>query len=181
MALSPKRSVYGRVHVFLQRSQNLSIKYVPKSELSIYFWIDFRDKPFMPTDMYTPYLPYTPFSTEDVARIMTCRGEHNRLGFAYQLAFVRSLNRFPAQTPLEIEEDILIFSSAQLRIDLQDDWPYGNRQKTVSEHQEAIRNYLSLRPFNTAVAEIEAFLFKEAYQLEQIAALNTRLKTFLRT
>jgi TnpA family transposase len=135
----------------------------------------------MPTDTYEPCFPQASFSTEDVARIMTCRGEHNRLGFAYQLAFVRSLNRFPAQDPLEIEEDILAFASVQLRMDIQDSWPYGNRQKTVSEHQEAIRDYLGLRSFNTATAEIEAFLFKEACHLEQMTALNTCLKAFLRT
>jgi hypothetical protein len=88
----------------------------------------------MPTNAYKPCLPHTPFSTQDVARIMACRGAHNRLGFAYQLAFVRSINRFPAQAPLEIEVNILIFASVQLRMEIQDDWPYGNRQKTVSEH-----------------------------------------------
>ena len=55
----------------------------------------------------------TPFSPEDIARIMQCRGEHHRPGFAYQLAFVRSPGRFPAQEPLEIEEDIVAFASVQ--------------------------------------------------------------------
>ena len=66
-------------------------------------------------------------------------------------------------------------------MDIQNGWQYGGRQKTVSEHQDAIRSYLDLRSFNTATAEIEDFLFKEACQLEQMAALNTRLKAFLRT
>ncbi len=135
----------------------------------------------MPTDTYEPCFSQTPFSAEDIARIMTCRGEHNCLGFAYQLAFVRSLNRFPAQDPLEIDEDVLTFASVQLRMDIQDGWQYGGRQKTVSDHQDAIRDYLGLRSFNTATAEIEDFLFKEACQLEQMAALNMRLKAFLRT
>ena len=135
----------------------------------------------MPTDTYEPRFSQTPFSAEDIARIMTCRGEHNRLGFAYQLAFVRSLNRFPAQDPLEIDEDVLTFASLQLRMDIQNGWQYGGRQKTVSEHQDAIRGYLDLRSFSNATAEIEDFLFKEACQLEQMAALNTRLKAFLRT
>jgi hypothetical protein len=135
----------------------------------------------MPTDTYEPFFPQAQFSPEDIVRIMKCRGEHNRLGFAYQLAFVRTFNRFPAQEPLEIEEDILTFSSVQLRMDIQDGWQYGDRQKTVSEHQDVIRDYLGLRSFNTATAEVEAFLFKEACQLEQMAALNTHLKVFLRT
>ena len=135
----------------------------------------------MPTDTYEPFFPQAQFSPEDIVRIMKCRGEHNRLGFAYQLAFVRTFNRFPAQEPLEIEEDILTFSSVQLRMDIQDGWQYGDRQKTVSEHQDVIRDYLGLRSFNTATVEVEAFLFKEACQLEQMAALNTHLKVFLRT
>jgi TnpA family transposase len=134
----------------------------------------------MPTDTYEPSLSQAQFSAEDITRILQCRGEHNRLGFAYQLTFVRFFNRFPAQEPLEIEEDILTFASVQLRTSIQDGWQYGGRQKTVSEHQETIRDYLGLHPFNTATAEVEAFLFKEAFQLEQTAALNTRLREFLR-
>ncbi len=48
-----------------------------------------------------------PLSLADIARIGQCRGEHNRLGFAYQLIFVQLLNRFPAQEPFEIEARIL--------------------------------------------------------------------------
>ncbi len=125
--------------------------------------------------------PQTPFSTNDIECIRQCRGEHNRLGFAYQLAFVRILNRFPAQQPLEIEANILAFASAQLNTDLPDSWHYGERQKTVSEHQEAIRDYLGLRLFSAVTDEVEAFLFKEAYQLEQTVALKMRLSEFLRT
>jgi hypothetical protein len=134
----------------------------------------------MPTDTYEQSLPQAQFSAEDITRIMQCRGEHNRLGFAYQLAFVRFFNRFPAQEPLEIEEDILTFTSVQLSTSIQDHWQYGGRQKTVSEHQEAIRDYLGLRPFHAAIADVESFLFKEACQLEQTAALKTRLGEFLR-
>ena len=34
--------------------------------------------------------------------ILQRRRDHNRLGFAYQMAFVRLVNRFPAQQPLEV-------------------------------------------------------------------------------
>jgi hypothetical protein len=47
----------------------------------------------------------TPFSANDIEHILQCRGERNRLGFAYQLAFVRFFNRFPAQEPLEVSQD----------------------------------------------------------------------------
>ncbi len=123
----------------------------------------------------------TAFSPEDTTLILQCRGEHNRLGFAYQLAFVRSLNRFPIQEPLEIEDDIVTFTSIQLNMDEGQIEQYGKRRPTVSEHQEVIRDYLGLRHFHTATEEVEAFLFKEACRLEQTAALKTRLNEFLRT
>lgn len=37
------------------------------------------------------------------------------------------------------------------------------------------------RPFGTALVEVEAFLCKEAYQLEQTVALKSRLQEFLKT
>lgn len=57
------------------------------------------------------------FSQNDLAKIASLRGKHNQLGFAYQLIFVRLLNCFPQQRPLEIIEEILLFSSLQLGID----------------------------------------------------------------
>ena len=81
----------------------------------------------LPTDTYEPSLSQAQFSAEDITSIMQCRGEHNRLGFAYQLAFVRFFNRFPTQEPLEIEEDILAFASVQLSASIQDGWQYGGR------------------------------------------------------
>ena len=47
------------------------------------------------------------FNSEDIAQIEKCRYEHNRLGFGYQLSFVRLLNRSPRQVPFEAINDIL--------------------------------------------------------------------------
>ena len=47
------------------------------------------------------------FNSDDITQIRRCRQEHNRLGFGYQLAFVRLLNQIPTQTPFEVINDIL--------------------------------------------------------------------------
>ena len=43
----------------------------------------------------------------DLAEVAKCRRDHNRLGFAYQIGFVRLFSRFPAQQPLEICDELL--------------------------------------------------------------------------
>ena len=42
-------------------------------------------------------IEYATFTPEDKAQIAQCRGTHNRLGFAYQIAFARLMNRFPLE------------------------------------------------------------------------------------
>ena len=48
---------------------------------------------------------------EDFVQLGKCRRPHNRLGFAYQVAFVRLFDRFPQQQPFELLEDL--FASAR--------------------------------------------------------------------
>ena len=54
------------------------------------------------------------FLEADRREIALRRGRHNQLGFAYQVAFVRVLGRFPQQAPLEIDGEILRFAALQL-------------------------------------------------------------------
>ena len=54
------------------------------------------------------------FLAADRREIARRRGHHNQLGFAYQIAFVRVLGRFPQQAPLEIDGEILRFAALQL-------------------------------------------------------------------
>jgi hypothetical protein len=96
---------------------------------------------------------------EDFGQLGKCRRPHNRLGFAYQVAFVRLFDRFPQQQPFELIEELLSFSAAQLGLDAGLIELYRKRQPTISEHQQTITGYLKLRPFDDA----------EAAQLEQCA------------
>ena len=121
------------------------------------------------------------FNTKDIEQITKCRQQHNRLGFGYQLAFVRLANRFPSQQPFEVLEDILTFASIQLSIPSKVINYYAQRQPTISEHQELIRCYLGLRRFGEEVwTRVRQFIFEEACRLERTEALVTRAEQFLK-
>lgn len=48
-------------------------------------------------------------SEEDLHEILQCRRDYSRLGFAYQIGFVRVKNRFPEQSHFEVIDDLLQF------------------------------------------------------------------------
>src|SRR3954462_1895211 len=78
----------------------------------------------------------------DLAEVDKCRRDHNRLGFAYQVGFVRLFSRFPLQQPLEICEQLMSFVATQMKLEMTDIEGYAARQHTVSDHQARIRDYL---------------------------------------
>jgi TnpA family transposase len=118
---------------------------------------------------------------DDLAQIAKCRRSHNRLGFAYQVAFVRLFNRFPKQRPLEVLDELVSFSAAQLEVDGNLIGLYRQRQQTISEHQLAISDYLGLRQFGDAdTAQLERFVFEEAWHLEQTTALKAQAAEYLK-
>src|SRR6516165_9086716 len=118
---------------------------------------------------------------EDYVQLGGCRRPHNRLGFAYQVAFVRFFDRFPQQQPFELFEELVCFSAAQLGLDAELIELYRKRQPTISEHQQTIAGYLRLQPFDDAeVTQLEQFLFEESCRLEQPAALMARAREFLK-
>ncbi len=80
----------------------------------------------------------------DRLEVAKCRRDHNRLGFAYQVGFVRLFHRFPAQQPLEACDELLHFVSLQVGIDEARIADYAPWQHTTSEHQGRIRDYLKL-------------------------------------
>jgi len=121
------------------------------------------------------------FSPKDIREIGQRRRDYNRLGFAYQLAFVRLANRFPAQQPMEILSEVLDYVGVQLSItpDLIQD--YTLRQPTLAEHRQRIIRYLGLRYLEKADNQhLAEFLFNEACRLEQTGQLLTRAKDYLR-
>ena len=119
-------------------------------------------------------------SQEDMVEFDRRRQPHNRLGFAYQLLFIRLFNRFPTQVTFEVVDEILTFVSVQLDISTHIIKDYTTHQQTISEHQEQIRLHLDLQRFDeSAKRQLEQFLFNEACRLEQTNALLAKAKQFL--
>ena len=57
------------------------------------------------------------FSEKEIELINQSRRPYNRLGLAYQIAFVKLRNQLPTQKPFEIIEDILDYVAIQLELD----------------------------------------------------------------
>jgi len=94
---------------------------------------------------------------------------------------VRLENRFPVQKPFELIDDLVMFVAVQTDISADEIKYYAERQQTISEHQNQIREYLSLIPFEeTDRSKIESFLFEECCRFEQTAILRSRIKEYLR-
>src|SRR5262249_50389621 len=121
------------------------------------------------------------FTPTDQAQIAHCRGAHNRLGFAYQLGFLRLTGRFPAQQPLELLDDLLVFVAQEVALDpvlIQD---YAQRRQTVSDHQQLLALYLGFRPFGPVERDaLGHFVCDEALRLESTPALVAQAEAFLR-
>ena len=117
----------------------------------------------------------------DLAEVEKCRRNHNRLGFAYQVGFVRLFHRFPTQQPLELCDELLHFVALQLGIAEDRIADYAPWQHTASEHQERIREYLNLTVYGPREADaLERFIFEESCRLEQSAPLLARAHEFLK-
>ncbi|MBU0995174.1 MAG: DUF4158 domain-containing protein [Proteobacteria bacterium] len=126
-------------------------------------------------------LLFASFNKNDIEQINTRRHQYNRLGFGYQLAFVRIVNRFPGQYPFEILDDILTFSSVQLGIPSDTIELYSNRRQTIDGHRKRIQRHLGLKSFDDEILPIvQNFIFEEACRLEQTNALLSKTYYFLK-
>ena len=120
-------------------------------------------------------------SKEDMREISQCRGSYSRLGFAYQIGFVRLRNRFPVQSPFEVLDDLLQYTSVQTGIESFEINQYASRQATISEHQNAIRLYLNLKELVDADIElVKQYVFEQSCRLEQTSALYSLVGQYLR-
>lgn len=117
----------------------------------------------------------------DYDQIEQCRGQHNKLGFCYQLIFVKVMNKFPIQSPLEIISEVLTFASLQIKISDKEIERYQRRQPTISDHQTKIKAYLGLHKFeDIGVETIDSVIFTEASRLDDLAAIVAKTKQYLK-
>ena len=111
----------------------------------------------------------------DLAEVQGCRRAHNQRGFAYQVGFVRLLNRFPKQEPFEVLDELLLFTGMQLGVDSTLIEEYRRRRQAISEHQQRIARYRGLCHFGAEERRrLEAFVFEAAARLEQRSSLHKR-------
>ena len=134
---------------------------------------------YYPRDLITERVRFTP---ADHTLIAHCRGIHNRLGFAYQMGFVRLTGRFPAQQPLEMLHDLLVWVAQEVGIDPSAIEAYAQRRQTVAEHQLLLQGSLGLRPCGPAERDLLGrYLREEAVRLESTPALIAPAEAVLRT
>jgi hypothetical protein len=112
-------------------------------------------------------------------KINSYGGDHNKLGFAYQLIYVRLLNYFPKQKPFDIVDEVLSFAAMQIGINKKEITSYLKHRQHISRDQEQIREYLRLKSFNVS-DQLCQFLLEEAHRVEQITLLLSEAKRFLK-
>ena len=76
----------------------------------------------------------------DFALIKKCRGDHNKLGFAYQLIYIKLLNILPNQSPFEIIDEIVIYAAIQLSLDNVNILKYKNNRKKYTTTNKKLFN-----------------------------------------
>lgn len=114
----------------------------------------------------------------DVVEIKKYRGEHNRLGFAYQLIYIKLFMQLPAN---EVNNEILDYAAAQLAINIESFEQYSRVKKTMLRHQAQIIKYLGLvqySKFNDSL--LQEYIFNEALCIESKSVLTVKSIQFLK-
>ncbi len=120
-------------------------------------------------------------SDADIRIINECRGEYNKLGFAYQLCYVKLCNRLPMQNLLELLDELATFVAVQLDITRELLPGYTAQKATFFRHQEDLCSYLHLEKFNENIETIlETHIFQQALQIQPTASRFIKATEFLK-
>ena len=107
----------------------------------------------------------------DLAAVRRCRGDHNRLGYALMLCFLRYPGR-PLRAGERPPAPMLAFVAGQLDVLPEGLDAYLAAERTRQRHAVECQEELGLRPFGRrAVAELVSDLLEPAIEDDQLAAL----------
>lgn len=126
-------------------------------------------------------IEYGQFNDADRKMINACRGEHNQLGFAYQLIFIRLFHRVPSQKPFEKIDEVLAYACFQCdsAAELLD--RYCTSRTTIQSHQKIIISYLNCKTFTPEAQEqLKAFIYQQSQQFDPVSLLQIKAIEFLR-
>lgn len=128
-------------------------------------------------ELLARYFLLTPSDLEQVA---SCRGAHNKLGFALHLALLRFLHS-PLPSLASVPEPIVRFVGVQVRADPTVLGEYGKRAQTRDDHLAQIREYLGLRAYAAPDGErLLEFLVDRALHRDEPGVLTEEAEDWLR-
>lgn len=121
-------------------------------------------------------------TAEDMQTIRLRKSGVNKLGFGYQLAFVKIRNYLPKQVPLEVDVSILDFVAYQLNLSIDLIKQYQCCRSVVRDHQKAIKKYLGFCDYDAvAIESLKSYLLEQAQQTDQLSLLVPKAQCFLRS
>src|ERR1700681_3847398 len=123
-----------------------------------------------PTDQRELVRHYT-LSAADLAAIRRCRGDHNRLGHALMLCYLRYPGR-PLRAGERPPGPLLAFIADQIGVlpESVDEYLIAERNRRC--HAAELQDKLQLRPFGTRpAAELTAWLLPQAIEDERLGPL----------
>ncbi|MGH7173197.1 MAG: Tn3 family transposase [Gemmataceae bacterium] len=123
-----------------------------------------------PTDQRELVRHYT-LSDADVAMIRRCRGNHNRLGYALMLCYLRYPGR-PLRTTERPPPALVSFVAAQIDVPPEGLDDYLASEQNRRRHAAELQDRLRLRPFGTRpAAELTIWLLPHAIENDRLAYL----------
>jgi TnpA family transposase len=123
-----------------------------------------------PTEQRELVRHYT-LSDADLAMIRRCRGDHNRLGQALMLCYLRYPGR-PLRVGERPPEPLLAFVAEQIDVLPQSIDDYLSAERNRRSHAAELQDRLRLRPFGTRpAAELATWLLPHAIQDERLGHL----------
>ena len=134
-----------------------------------------------PTTIRKEVLALGKLNKEDIQLIRLCKSPENKLGFGYQLAFVKTRNYFPKQNTFDIDPAILDFVCYQLNCQHELIEKYKHRRSVIQEHQNKIKRHLSLQEYDDVAKEsLTTYILEKAKQTDQVSLLVPKAQCFLK-